>query len=647
VHDPGNFAENPAGEDIGFELFVETGAEQSAPDGQVGLRAVHGATDAPTVDIDENGTTLFDNLTYGDVTPDYLDAAAEMKRLVVTPGESEESVASFQADLSALGGSAATVLASGFLDPAANQDGPGFALVAARPNGDVVVFSQNQAPQFAEVPGDTTVTAEEELSETVDAEDPDGDEVTFALTEAPEGAAIDSASGDFTWTPTQAQADSTYEVGVRASDGAASSDTSFAVTVEPGPIDFDITRDFGDASVQANYELVALPGDVDIDLVDGAGSGFSGEQGSNWRAFRELGAANGADAELEAYDGSDAFNFREGRAFWVISQNQFSIQGTVPPTQMSAIDLQGGWNAISNPLRSGLDWSSLQDANGLDEALFRYNGGWEQVDSLNSAQTGEGYYVFNSAELDSLSLTDEASGNALAANEGDSKTVSLTVRDGGKEGSSITAGAGSEVSTHRAPPTHFSSPKTTLRILGSDSENRYVRMVRPVDGESTTFSLVLSGEENERVTIEASGLGAEGPEGAVLVEEATGQSQNLRETSIVTVQTGDDGEARLTLHVGSSEVNEVAAPDKTELRGNYPNPFSRQTTFELALSEQVNVEIEVYNVLGQQVATVADGEMDPGTHKLDWDESSLSSGTYFVRMKAGSETDVHKITVVR
>ena len=517
---------------------------------------------------------------------------------------------------------------------------------AATEDGRVTVVD-NQPPEFTDVPEDDTVAVGEEFAATVDAEDPDGDEIEFSLTEAPEGAAIDSASGDFTFTPAQNQADSTFDIGVRASDGSASSEASFAVTVEALPIDFDVTRDFGDASVQANYELVALPGDVDIDLVEGAESGFSGEQGHDWRAFRELGATNGGDAELEAYDGSDAFNFREGRAFWVISKNQLSYQGTVPPTSTSSIALQGGWNAVSNPLRSDLDWQTVQNANGLDEALFRWSGGWEQVDTLRSAQTGEGYYVFNSADLDSLSLSEEASGDALASGEGNSRTVNLAVRDEGGKGSSITAGIGSETSTHRAPPTHFSSPKTTLRVLGSDSGNRYVRMVRSVDGESTTFSLMLRGEESERATLEASGLGAEGPEGAVLVEEETGQSYDLQETSTVTIEMGDDGEARLSLHVGSSEVNDIVAPDETELRGNYPNPFSQQTTVELALSEQADVKVRVYNVLGQEVATVADGEMDAGMHKLGWDGSSLSSGVYFVRMEAGSKTDVHKVTVVR
>jgi len=163
VRNPDDFADNPDEESIGLEFFVEPGADSTASSGEVDLRAVHGATDAPTVDIDEEGTTLLDDLTYGDVMPDYLSATPEAKRLVVTPGGSEMVVGSFDADLTGLGGSTATVLASGFLDPAANQEGEPFRLVAALPNGTVVIFEPADVipiQQARQKGPDSTVTAE-------------------------------------------------------------------------------------------------------------------------------------------------------------------------------------------------------------------------------------------------------------------------------------------------------------------------------------------------------------------------------------------------------------------------------------------------------------------------------------------------------
>ena len=163
VANPDDFADNPDGEPIGFEFFVEPGADSTATSGNVDLRAVHGATDAPTADIDQNGTTLLDNLTYSDVTPNYLSAPAEDTRLVVTPGGSETVVASFDAPLSTLDGNAATVLASGFLDPSANQDGPAFGLIAALPDGDVLTLPAADVipiQQARQQGPDSTVTVE-------------------------------------------------------------------------------------------------------------------------------------------------------------------------------------------------------------------------------------------------------------------------------------------------------------------------------------------------------------------------------------------------------------------------------------------------------------------------------------------------------
>jgi len=433
---------------------------------------------------------------------------------------------------------------------------------------------------------------------------------------------------------------------------------ALATTTDPGTVgDFatvevdlqaDVTRTFDDPSDPANYEIIALPGDVDAD----AAAPFDGTQGPDWRILRE----EGGDGNLVNYDGSDAFRFDEGRAFWVIAKNDFTFQDTVDATDVSGIALQDGWNAVSNPFQQDLAWSAVQDANGLDEGLWRWtdSGTWEQVNTLASAQSGEGFYVLNNAGLDSLSLTSSASGQALAAGQAEEKggnspqAVELTARlqDGGE--SKVTVGVGEERSAYHAPPAHFGSD-ASLRVLGPEGDEEYARMIaKSEDSEATAFDLVLRGVENGGATLEASGLDSQSDRKAALVVEETGESYDLGETSSITVPTGENGEARLSLHVGTQDqVQEIATPEETKLRGNYPNPFSAQTTLELSISEPTDVKIQVYNVLGQRVATVADENMDAGTHQLTWEEGSLASGTYFVRMEAGDATDVHKITVVR
>lgn len=143
VLSPSAFAANPDGRSTGFTLFLQAGLRESSQNGSgnVDFIAIHGSTDAPTVDVVARGVaTLVDNAAYGDITP-YLSVPAASYLLDITPGNNNSAiVASYTADLSTLGGGSAVVFASGFLDPSANQNGPAFGLYAALGNGTVIAL---------------------------------------------------------------------------------------------------------------------------------------------------------------------------------------------------------------------------------------------------------------------------------------------------------------------------------------------------------------------------------------------------------------------------------------------------------------------------------------------------------------------------
>lgn len=143
VLNPASFAANPDGIATGFTLFLQNNVQEEAQQaGDVDFIVVHGATDAPTVDVvvSFGGPTLVDDAAYSDITP-YLNVPAAVYSLDVTPGNNNSViVASYTADLSGLGGGSAVVFASGFLDPSLNQNGAAFGLYAALANGTVVPF---------------------------------------------------------------------------------------------------------------------------------------------------------------------------------------------------------------------------------------------------------------------------------------------------------------------------------------------------------------------------------------------------------------------------------------------------------------------------------------------------------------------------
>jgi hypothetical protein len=142
VLDPSQFAENPEGADISFQLFPRANIRSGGWGWFVKLIAFHGATDAPTVDIlarsKKRSIRLINDLSYGEYSH-YRYLLPRKYKLAVTPGgDNSTVVAMYDADLRGLRGASAVVFASGFLSPADNGNGAGFGLFVALPDGTVI-----------------------------------------------------------------------------------------------------------------------------------------------------------------------------------------------------------------------------------------------------------------------------------------------------------------------------------------------------------------------------------------------------------------------------------------------------------------------------------------------------------------------------
>ena len=79
----------------------------------------------------------------------------------------------------------------------------------------------------------------------------------------------------------------------------------------------------------------------------------------------------------------------------------------------------------------------------------------------------------------------------------------------------------------------------------------------------------------------------------------------------------------------------------------YPNPFNPVTTMTLTMPVSGEMTVEVYNLLGQVVATLASGYMEASTYTLTWDASNASSGVYFVQADAAGFTKTQKLMLVK
>ncbi|MFH1009827.1 MAG: T9SS type A sorting domain-containing protein, partial [bacterium] len=88
-------------------------------------------------------------------------------------------------------------------------------------------------------------------------------------------------------------------------------------------------------------------------------------------------------------------------------------------------------------------------------------------------------------------------------------------------------------------------------------------------------------------------------------------------------------------------------PKQFGLEQNYPNPFNPSTAIRIAVPKSSRVNIQVYDILGQEVATIANREFEPGYHNLLWNCQACAAGIYFVQMRAGEFVQTRKMLIVK
>ena len=102
----------------------------------------------------------------------------------------------------------------------------------------------------------------------------------------------------------------------------------------------------------------------------------------------------------------------------------------------------------------------------------------------------------------------------------------------------------------------------------------------------------------------------------------------------------------------NSDETNATVPQSYQVSQNYPNPFNAETKIFFALPEASFVKLEIYDMLGRHVTTLADAHFDAGIHEIGWDGRSdsgqaLSSGIYFYRLKTDSFDQSKKMLMLK
>ncbi|MGH7493046.1 MAG: T9SS type A sorting domain-containing protein [bacterium] len=108
----------------------------------------------------------------------------------------------------------------------------------------------------------------------------------------------------------------------------------------------------------------------------------------------------------------------------------------------------------------------------------------------------------------------------------------------------------------------------------------------------------------------------------------------------ILIDNGNDGTIDDSMSVDNQSTaveapNEANSPHEYRLYQNYPNPFNASTEISFAVPRAGRVSLKIYDVVGREVATLVEGEVQPGLHRVKWEAGGLPSGMYFYRLQSG------------
>ncbi|MEZ4746110.1 MAG: choice-of-anchor D domain-containing protein [Calditrichia bacterium] len=416
---------------------------------------------------------------------------------------------------------------------------------------------------------------------------------------------------------------------------------------------------------------------------------FGAESDDNWRIYR----TDSTGFSINYYDRAaldamgDYGQFEPGNAFWIYLRNdaQGSVASTSPdfpesrvlPTEPYNYTLQPGWNQVGNPFTVPVNWSQVSADLKDSLAVYAWDNGWgslakksgwtPQIQQDFAMAPFNGYAIFNptgaamTLTFDPLAATESNRlPKELAANEWQLQLIA----EGERTFDVNVIGMRNDALPTRDAldfrnPTPVASDFVSLQFHRPEWQSRYQNFCsdfRPVDAEGQIWYFDL--RSSNRVSdffvngVESLPAGFQ----LQLIDRKYNNIIELTSESIVRLRDLDASENnRFALLAGTpafieaqSGAIEMIQPESYALLSNYPNPFNPETYIRYRLSAPGNVELAIFNILGQQVVTLVDREQPAGFYEIRWDGRNsfgqeTASGVYIYRLKVNDFVDSFKM----
>jgi hypothetical protein len=169
---------------------------------------------------------------------------------------------------------------------------------------------------------------------------------------------------------------------------------------------------------------------------------------------------------------------------------------------------------------------------------------------------------------------------------------------------------------------------------------------------NNNYSFMVSKAENGKLMIDGAVLGMEhnglSKAGVIAYAVFTGKGS----VGIESAKARSSANSPIELKYGTETVQSEAIPATYALSQNYPNPFNPTTTIHYELAKEGHVEIVIYNMLGEVITTLVNGDQNAGYYDVTWNgqndkRQTVASGVYLYKMRAGDFVGVQKMVLMK
>jgi hypothetical protein len=324
-----------------------------------------------------------------------------------------------------------------------------------------------------------------------------------------------------------------------------------------------------------------------------------------------------------------------GHGFWLKFDTATSVEMTGRVQTHDSIPLAIGWNIIGS-LTTVLDSATVRTnpSNILTSSFYGFNNGYSRTSVL---VPGKGYWV-RAKRTGALILHSSTSAHAFTISASASKPErmseenKLIFTDANDRTQELTFAASEDKPSLEAfdlPP----MPPEGLFDVRYTTQRSHAILKKSVSGnigislQGIHYPLRVSWKMNMK-------------DAGDWNFSWDSQSIQLREQGSIVLKYPAE---KVMLHSLSGEKKNI--PQQYALSQNYPNPFNPTTLIKYDLPTESRVMLNIYNTLGEEVATLVNGLRDQGYQSVEWNASGVASGVYFYKLEATGLNDEHALFV--